>query len=113
MAVKLQAREIIRAAKRFGFELRRGNPARCALAPPARVVGYTEAPWFGSIEPVPDQTQIQKMAEHFKVQPVDLAALEMGFENHNHTHYPSEILKKSRYYKVGRNIARKLNLEPA
>jgi hypothetical protein len=99
--MKLQAREIVRFAKRTGIEMRRGWPSRCAKGVAKNMYGLKSY--------ATDQYLVN--ATGLKL--VDIAALEMGFENWpTHIMYYDGVsqkqlnnIHKNRYYKVGKRVA--------
>jgi hypothetical protein len=100
--VKLQAREIVRAAKRMGVEMRRGSPSRCAKGVAKQLHGID--PLYFSDE---------SLAKKLNLSVVDIAALEMGFEDwpagsvwfKDVTDKQLRNIHKNRYHKVGKRVA--------
>jgi hypothetical protein len=102
--MSIQAREIVRKAKRLGMPLRQGmtgcfrSEGGCAVA--ALVItkdmGYNNA----YIEA--HENDYVDLAAKLGVTPQDIFALEYGFED-SACYHPG--IEKNRYYRVGRNVA--------
>lgn len=108
--LKLQAREIIRAAKKMNITLHKGSRRTCAIGVIAE---------FNNIH---REMGCHEIASKLGYRPFDLIALEAGFEGGEEPYVlksgnqmnfkdrwlqPEEMpkVKKNRYYRVGQRIA--------